>query len=263
MPEPAGPEQDLLGLEARIARRRNTPSAREELSEALPQRAFRLQTLDRLEEAVAAYGELAATFITPSEDSIRRDVVRALQQRGHVLDALGRDAKAEASLRQAAAMGDVARPTVEQLHRDLERASDFERDGRYDEALIVLGDIIRPWGHAPPEDAAELVAYATVLLAQTAVRAGPNIDAALGTCEQVVESYSASTDPAVRAIVVWALTTQGWVHACAKRCDDAAESCARAIAYAGEHEDPRIRERLEDARTQRERWIAATSHPST
>jgi hypothetical protein len=107
------------------------------------------------------------------------------------------------------------------------------------------------------------VAYATVLAAQTAVRAGPNIDAALQTCDQVVASYRESADPGVRAMVVWALTTQGWVHACAKRYDDAAAACARAIEYAGDEEDPRMRDRAEDARTQRARWIAASSHPST
>lgn len=248
MPAPSGLEQDLLDLEARIVRLRDVPSAREELSEALLQRAFTLQTLGRLEDAVAGYHELASAFIAASEDAIRRDVVRGLQQRGHLLHILGRDAEADASLEEAAAVGgDLARPTSEQqLRADLERASDLEHDGRYGEALEVLGDIIRPWEHVPPKDAAELVAYAPVLAAQTAVRAGPNIEAALQTCDQVVASYGESADPGVRSMVVWALTTRGWVHACAKRYDDAAAACARAIEYAGEHEDPRIRDRAQD-----------------
>jgi hypothetical protein len=53
MPEPSSPEP-LVDLEARIARLRDVPSAREELSGALLQRAFLLQTLRRVDEAVAA-----------------------------------------------------------------------------------------------------------------------------------------------------------------------------------------------------------------
>jgi hypothetical protein len=45
--------------------------------------------------------EVARSFSTASEDPIRRDVVRALQQRGHLLHVLGRDAQADASLAEA------------------------------------------------------------------------------------------------------------------------------------------------------------------
>jgi hypothetical protein len=92
MPEPASLEQDLEDLEAEIAQLGSAASSseRQSLSEALLQRAFTLQTLGRLEDAVIAYGELAERFGEASEGAVRRDVVRALQQRGHLLHELGR-----------------------------------------------------------------------------------------------------------------------------------------------------------------------------
>jgi tetratricopeptide (TPR) repeat protein len=266
IPEPINHEHALIALETKISRLGDVATSRDRraLSEALLQRAFTLQTVGRVEEAVDAYGELANRFVGVPEEAIRRDVVRALQQRGHLLRVLGRDLEAQASLDEAVAAGTkLARPSVEQMQADLERASDLERDGRYGEALDVLGDIIRPWGHAPADDAAELVAYATVLSAQTGVSAGPNIEAALQTCEEVVEHYGGSADAGVRAMVVWALTTAGWVYACAKRYDEAAASCARAIDYAGDNDDARIRDRTEDAREQVQRWRAAGSEVAT
>ena len=111
---------------------------------------------------------------------------------------------------------EFARPTVEQIQAEVHRASEREDDGRYGDAMEVLADIIRPWEDTH-QDAAEPIAYAMVLSAQTAVRAGPNIDAAHQVCDEVLKRFSDSEDPGVRAMVVWALTVEGWVHACAEQ----------------------------------------------
>ena len=218
--------------------------------------------------------------------------MRALQQRGHLLRALGRDVEAQAGLKQAVAVGGqlgrvksrcrknlfedarvflcpTARTTPEtlqlaesfwrELRAGVERATELERDERYGEAIEALADIIRPWGHAPPDDAAELVAFASVLSARAAVRVGPNVEAALQTCDEVVEHYGGSADPGVRTMVVWGLTTKGYVYACAKRYDEAEASCARAVEYAGDDDDPRIRDCVTSAIEQMERWRTARS----
>jgi tetratricopeptide (TPR) repeat protein len=246
-PDPADLEQALADTEANLARLADATSSRDrvELSALLLDRAFTLQALGRLEEAEAAYADLPARFDAAPEAAIQRDVVRALQQRRYLLHP------------QGVVGADLPRPTVEQIRADLDRVDELERDGRYTELIELLGDIIRPWGHAPPADAAELVAYATVLAAQTAVRAGPNVAAALQACEEVVEHYGGSTDPGVRAMVVWGLVTKGYVYACARRYGEAAASCARAIEYAGADDDPRVRSSADDAREQLERWRTA------
>jgi tetratricopeptide (TPR) repeat protein len=255
-PDPTDLERDLAAIEADVRRlsHATTPQDCQELSEALLQRAVLLQVAGRVEEAVVAYREAASRFVEASEDAIRRNVVRALQQRGHLLRGLGREVEAQASLDEAVTVGgEFARPTVAQIHAEVQRASELEADGRYEEATEVLGDIIRPWESADV-DAAATMAYAMVLCARTAVRAGPNIDAALQMCDEVSKHYGDSADPGVRAMVVWSLTTKGYVHACAKRYDAAAESCARAIDYAGDNDDPRVRECVEVALEQMERW---------
>jgi tetratricopeptide (TPR) repeat protein len=260
MSEPLSLEQDLADLEAEIARRDVAASSSDQqaLCEMLLQRAFTLQTLGRLEDAAVAYGELATRFRDASEDAIRRDVVRALQQRGHLQRLLGREEEAQEPLDEADTIGGaLAHPGAEQIQVDLQRATKLVDDGHLAEAMEVLTDVIRPWGHAPPDDAAESVAYATVLAAQTAVRVGPNFDAALQSCDEVVEHYGDSTDPGVRAMVVWSLTTKGYIHACANRHDEAVAWCTRAIEYAGEDQDARVQSSVEDARTQLERWRTA------
>jgi hypothetical protein len=150
--------------------------------------------------------------------------------------------------------GALARATSDQVRADVRRATELVDDGHLAEAIEILSDLIRPWGHAPPDDIADWVAHATVLAALTAVRAGPNLDAALRSCDDVVEHYGSSPDPGVRATVVWALRTQGYIHACAERYDDAASSCASAIEYAGDDQDPRVRSSVEQARAEFERW---------
>jgi tetratricopeptide (TPR) repeat protein len=255
-------DEALEGIEAKIRSLHDaaTASEREELSEVLLERAFALQNAGAVEDAAVAYGEVADRCAGASEDAIRRNVVRALQQRGHLLRALGRDVEAQASLGEAVTVGrHLARPTVDQIRADVERAAEYERDGRYGEAIEVLADVIRPWGHTPPDDAAELVAFASVLSAQAAARAGPNLEAALQMCDEVVEHYGGSADPGVRAMVVWGLVTKGYVYSCAKRFDEAEASCARAIAYAGDDADPRIRDCVTDAIEQMERWRTAGS----
>ena len=217
-------------------------------------RAFTLQAAGRLEDAVAAYGEAAKRCADAPEAAIRRNAVRALQQRGLLLRVLGREVEAQASLDEAVTVDpEFARPTVEQIHAEVHRASELEHDGRYGDAMEVLADIIRLWEDTPP-DAAEAVAYAMVLSAQTAVRAGPNIDAAHQVCDEVFKRFGDSEDPGVRAMVVWALTVKGWVHACAEHYDAAAASSERAIEYAGDSEDPQIHERAQEALEQLERW---------
>jgi tetratricopeptide (TPR) repeat protein len=256
MSEPTNREHDLAAIEAEIRRLSDATTShdRQDLSQALLRRAFALQAAGRLENAVAAYGETASRFVEASEDAIRRDVVRALQQRGHLLRLLERELEAQASLDEAVTVGGAfARPTVEQVQAEVQRAGELELDGRYGEATEVLADILRPWEQADP-DAAESLAYAMVLLAQTAVRAGPNVDAAHQMCDEVFKRYGDSADPGVRAMVVWSLTTKGYVHACTTHYDTAAASCAQAVEFAGDDEDPRVRERAEDAREQLERW---------
>jgi tetratricopeptide (TPR) repeat protein len=217
-------------------------------------RAFALQTAGRLEDAVAAYGEAANRCADASEDAIRRSAVRALQQRGHLLRALGREVEAQASLDEAVTVDrEFARPTVEQIQAEVDRASELEHDGRYGDAMEVLADIIRPWEVTRP-DTAEPIAHAMVLSAQTAVRSGPNIEAAHQMCDEVFKRFGDSDDPGVRAMVVWAFTINGWVRACAEHYDAAAASSERAIEYAGDSEDPRIQERAQDALEQLERW---------
>jgi tetratricopeptide (TPR) repeat protein len=262
VPDSGDHDEVLERFAASVARLDDAATAREreELSEVLLQRAFTLQTAGRVDDAVVAYSELADRFSGASEDAIRRDVVSALQQRGHLLRALGRDVEAQASLNQAVAVGgQLARPTVAQIRAGVGRATELERDERYGEAIEALADIIRPWGHAPPDDAAELVAFASVLSARAAVRVGPNVEAALQTCDEVVEHYGGSADPGVRAMVVWGLTTKGYVYACAKRYDEAEASCARAVEYAGDDDDPRIRACVTSAIEQMERWRTASS----
>lgn len=228
------------------------------LSEVLLQRAYTLQGAGRSEEAIAAYAQVAERFADPRDDAVRRDVLRALQQRAYLLKNTDRHAEAQISLDRAEQIGGgLARPSLREIRAAVQRASEMEDEGRYVEVVELLGDVIRPWANEPPPEAAELIAYAMVLCVRAGARVGPNTDSALQACDEVFALFSVSEDPGVRAMVVWSLTTKAWVFASAQQYDRAVDACIRAIEYAGDDDHPKLREQLDAAIEQRARWRTA------
>jgi tetratricopeptide (TPR) repeat protein len=228
---------------------------------ALMQKGSVLGKLGRVDEAVAVFEELAARYGGSDDDEVRHEVVRGLLCEGEMLRELGRDAAARAPLERAKALGgEWVEPPVEAMAGLRDRAYALEEEGRYEEALLLVADLVNAWPDGPPDAAVTIVIEGMLRSASLSLRLGPNLETALQMYDEVVRRYGAHERPEVRVLVARSTFDKAYVLGHEGRLDEAIAACTDALEYLGDATDPEGRAGIASTLNWRAHWREAAGH---
>jgi tetratricopeptide (TPR) repeat protein len=201
------------------------PEIREVVAKVLNQKGYWLDVLDkltspkyvtpgavgRLEEAVGVYDQVVDRFGDATEPKLRRQVAKALIDKGRTLDALGRWEEAVGVYDQVVdRFDDTTEPDMREHVANALRhkRSALSELSRPEEAIGVYDQVVDRFGDATEPELRTKVANALIHKGLT-LDAQERRKEAIGVYDQVVDRFGDATEPELRDLVARALIKKG------------------------------------------------------
>jgi tetratricopeptide (TPR) repeat protein len=207
-------------------------------------RGVALGQLGRLDEAIATYDMVIASFKDASEPGLREQVARALVVKCVALGQAGRSDEATATYDELIArFKDASEPGLrEQVARAaVNQGVALGQTGRSDEAIATYDEVLVRFKDAGEPGLREQVARALVNKGITLGQAARS-DEAMAMYDKVIARYKDSSEPGLREQVAKALFNQGVALGRAGRSDGAMAMYDKVIARSKDATEPGLRE---------------------
>jgi len=216
------------------------------VARALLYRGVTLRTLNRHEEAIAAYDEVVRRFGDASDPRLREPVAQALVKKGLMLRALNRREEAVAAHDEVVRrFGDASDPPLrEQVAQALfSKGVTLGTLNRHEEAITAYDEVVRRFGDVSDPPIRELVAMALINKGVTLGTLNRS-EEVLAAYDEVVRRFGDASDPPLREQVALALFAKGVTLATLNRSEEAVAAFDEVVRRFGDATDPPLREQV-------------------
>jgi len=221
----------------------------EQVAEALVNKGIVLGTLNRSEEAIAAYDDVVSRFADAKEPALREQTARALFNKGVTLGNLARSEEEIAVYDDVVSrFADEEEPAIrEQVAMALfNKGFALGTLNRSEEAIAVYDDVVNRFADAKEPALLELVAKA---LLNKGVRLGSlnRSEEAIAVYDDVVSRFADAKELAIRERVAKALLNKGVALGTLNRSEEAIAVYDDVVSRFADAKEPALREQVANA----------------